>query len=107
MDHDGNADERTSGPRGLEDDRIRMVGEAAYEAMLGIGVPADVAAREVAAYGAEQRYETPPPPPGPRMLGREMNKRLANPDWDRFLGRPADADDLEDEFGRSLLLGRK
>ena len=44
------------------------------------------------------------PPAGPRMLGREMNKRLANPDWDRFLGRPENADDMEDEFGRGLLL---
>ena len=90
--------------RRLEGTRVEGVGEAARAAMLGMGMPADKVERVIAEYKAEQLYETGPPPPGPRMLGREMNMRLANPALDRFLGRPDNADDLEDEFGRSLLL---
>ena len=104
MTYDSDAGGQSSGARMLDEGRIRCVSEAACAAMLDMGVRADVAELEIAAYEAEQRYETSPPPAGPRMLGREMNKRLANPDWDRFLGRPENADDMEDEFGRGLLL---
>lgn len=90
--------------RRLEDDRTDRVGSAAYEAMLSAGAQPEAATKVMAEYEAEQRYETPPPPEGDRLIGVEMVRRLENPDYDRLLGRPDDADDLEDEMGRSLLL---
>ena len=90
--------------RWMEDDLIDRVGSAAYEAMIAAGAMPEAAAEIVAEHEAEQRYETPPPPKGERLLGVEMVRRLQNPDYDRRLGRPDDADDLEDEMGRSLLL---
>ena len=99
------ADEHPLGTaRRTEDDRIDRVGSAAYKAMIAAGLKPEVAAKIMAEYEAEQRYETPPPPEGERLLGVEMVRRLENPDYDRLLGRPDDADDLEDEMGRSLLL---
>lgn len=90
--------------RRMEDSRIDLVGSAAYEAMTAAGAKPEVAAKVVDEYNAEQRCQTPPPQEGEQLLVAEMVRRLENPDYDRLLGRPDDADDLEDEMGRSLLL---
>lgn len=89
----------------IEEDRVRRVGEAAYEALVEMGESPLHARQEAADYMAEQRCEAPPQVEEERMLGLEMVKRMENPELDRFLGRPENADDMEDSHGRSLLIG--